>query len=182
MSVRFLMSLHTFYVPFSIGQVTHATVTSSSIKLTVECFNDKKAFTFEYLGNQDIRVSDWVKFRGNVRIDPSVKKNGELTESFAYYHDPRDNSKRSEWAHFTLISAEVLLVGPPDIADALHVTNLKIRRLEESWNYNFSIQNIKETIESIDSIRDILTEYMNLLIQKEADMNAPIKLISLDGV
>ncbi len=182
MNVRFFMSLHTFYVPFSIGQVVYATVTSNSIKLTVECFNDKKAYTFEYVGNQDIRINDWIKFRGHVRIDPSIKKNGEFAETFLYYHDPRDNTKRSEWIHFTLLSAEVFLIGPPDLAEALHATNLKIRRLEESWSHNFSTQNIKETIESINGIRDLLTEYMNLLIQKESDMNAPIRLVSLDDV
>jgi len=167
----------TFDVPFHEGRVCYATDSASGCNATVECYGGlSRAFLVRYDRRHPLRVGDWVRFRGTVRLNMRIKKNGELEERLQYYHDPHDGSDRSGWLFFELRDAEVSIVAPPDVLHALKDAMVQSRRHVDSWTANSDAESIRRTLESLESaassLRPVLTRQSALERDREARIEA----------
>jgi len=148
----FGMALKTFDVPWLEGRVRSVNHDGSKARITVECFHRKLAFLIVHDGNVGLSSGRWVRFRGIVRTDPSVRSDGSLAEkNLSYLHDPADGSRASEWMFFELRSPEFRLLGPKETVDSLREAMVLMRRHVDSWVHNCQPEAIDQTIESVET-------------------------------
>lgn len=175
------MSLHTFDVAFHEGKVCYVTDRAGGHDVTIECYDRSVAFLIHYTGRRMAKVGDWVRFRGKVRIDPGMNRDGTLRErNLAYYHEPGDGSDRTQWIFFELLEADASLLGPPDAMDSLRGASVHIRRHVESWHANNNVEALRETLRSIDAARDILQAELRARAIEKEELDAPVAAVSIE--
>lgn len=176
------MALVTFDVPFIEGRVCYLTRRPSSRYVTVECPEQKWAFRFDQPGRSDVRVGDWVRFRGKVRLDPGLRADGEpvCKKEVTYYHDPHDGSNRKDWLFFDMTTPESKVVAPPDVARTLRETLTLVRRHLDSWDANLDPESFYHTIAALTESTQMMQEHYRDLFEAEKDLKAPVSAIDLD--
>lgn len=173
------MSLVNFDVPFHEGRVCYATDSASGCKATVECYGLNRAFLVVYDRRHPLRVGDWVRFRGRVRLNMRIKKNGEIEERLQYYHDPHDGSPRQHWVFFELHDPEVSIVAPPDVLSALKDAMVQARRHVDSWTANSGAESLRRTVASLEAAADALRPVLRQQVLLEEDRGAAIAALDI---
>jgi len=145
----------------------------------------KTAFTIEYDGKQRIWSGDWVKFRGNVRINPGLRKTGPragepIEENLAYYHIPIDGSPQAEWWYFDLTDHELKVIGPLDMIEKMNNAVNLTRRHLDSWQHNNSVAAFIETEDALNEAIHLVHGWRLALQEREREMNAPITTIDIN--
>lgn len=159
------MSLQTFEVPFVCGKVRIVTNKNSGYDVTVECYDLKTAFLIRHEGRTPMKVGDWVRVRGKVRMDPGLNSDGSLRESnLAYYHEPADGSPREHWWFFNLLESDASQLGPPESMEKIQQAMVSLRRHLDSWAANNNYEDLWSTIRSVDAAKEVL----NLELRKRS--------------
>ncbi len=180
------MSLVTYEVPWREGCVRSVTpLNKGKVRLTVECNTLKTAFTIEYEGKQRIWERDWIKFRGNVRVNPGLRKNppriGEpYEENLAYYHDPMNGDPKSHWWFFALQDHEVKVIGPVDMMEKMTGAMNMMRRHMESWQYNNSLDSFVETEQAVTDALQLIHHWRLNLQAREEELGVPVTTIDIN--
>ena len=171
------MSLHTYEVPYHEGKVCYISETGD---VTVECYDRNIAFLIKYKGRRLVKIGDWVRIRGKVRLDTGISKDGRLRErNLAYYHDPADGSDRRHWIFFELLESDTILLGPPDAMDAIHNAMVQMRRHVDSWHANSNVDSLRSTLKSIDDARDILQSELRRRAIEQEENSAIVAAIDI---
>jgi len=146
------MPLKTFEVPWLEGRVRFANPWGSLTRVTVECPHRKLAFQLDHQGPPSLSNGRWVRVRGKVRHDPSVRKDGTLAEqNLGYIHVPYDGTPRGEWLFFKLVSPEVKILGPKEATDAMREAVTLMRRHLDSWSHNCRAETLDQTLEAMEA-------------------------------
>lgn len=164
------MSLKTFDVPWTEGRTRFVNYEGNKVRVTVECFHRKVAFSFLYDKGPVLSSGRWIRFCGNVRMDTSIKSDGTLADKNLFYiHDPADGSNRLEWLYFPLINVEFKILGPKETVDSIRETINLMRRQMDSWSHNCRIDSLNQLIESMESTLKILTSFRSEMLIADSE-------------
>jgi len=146
------MPLKTYEVPWLEGRVRFVTPVGSMLRVTVECFHRRLAFFFDHSGPPSLSPGRWIKFRGSVRHDPSIRADGTLAaKNLAYIHAPHDGSPQPEWLFFNFTGHDVRILGPKEATASIHEAMTLMRRHLDSWSHNCRAETLDQTIEAMES-------------------------------
>lgn len=146
------MPLKTYDVPWLEGRVRFMSQRGSLSRVTVECFHRRLAFFFDHRGPPNLACGRWIRFRGTVRHDPSIRSDGTLAEkNLAYLHDPYDGSPKPGWLFFNLTGQDVKVLGPKEATDAIHEAMTLMRRHLDSWPHNCRSETLDQTIDAMEA-------------------------------
>jgi hypothetical protein len=174
------MSIETIEVPFHEGRVCYLTDATDGCRATVECYGDRKAFRFLYDRRRPLHVGDWVRFRGKIRVNTRINRDGKPEEKTQYYHEPYDGSPRLQWAfHEMEEETEAQIVAPPDVLRVLKETMIHIRRHVDSWSANLSAASLRDTVNYIEMARLMIDHELKKQTALEADRNVKVEAIDI---
>jgi hypothetical protein len=145
------MPLTTFEVPWVDGRVRFSTPEGSKTNVTVECFHRRIAFFFNHDGGPNLRPGRYVRIRGIVRLDTSIKSDGTLADkNLGYLHDPLDGSPRSHWLFIPLLHVESRPMGPAEVTESLQESIRLMARHIEDWKRSCGASELDQTIDSLE--------------------------------
>jgi len=172
--------LETFSVAPREGRVRFLTEGQTRWVVTVECAMLNQAYNFEIEPGSKLKIGDFVRISGLVRINPTLKQNGEPAEAnLQYWHEPYDGSEKKNWVRFELLAPKWERIPPPDVADTLRDVLEATKALLENWD-GVSPDRLQQTIEAWDQAANFMRPILEQRIVEEFERTAPVKALELD--
>lgn len=168
------MASHAYKVPYLEGKVCYLDGMGKSP--TVECYVRNIAFKLSSPEISNLRIGDWVRFRGTVYVNTAMHK-GQMKGVRSYLHEPADGSCKEHWLFFFLEDVQHKRIGPLDVIMELTGCMNMCRRFIESWEANDNVDALRVLLSVLDTTADTIRPLLKQKVIDEEEKRARVKTV-----